>query len=54
MTAYVFALGLLTALSLLALVRCIRGPRISDRVLAGNMIGTLTLVMVSTKASPRG
>ena len=47
MTAYVFALGLLTALSLLALVRCIRGPRISDRVLAVNMIGTLTLVMVA-------
>lgn len=41
------ALALLTALSILSLVRCIRGPRVSDRVLAVNMIGTLTLVMVA-------
>lgn len=40
-------LAALTALCLLSLVRCILGPRISDRVLAVNMIGTLTLIMVA-------
>ena len=41
------ALGVLTLLSLACLVRCIMGPRISDRVLAINMIGTLTVIMVA-------
>ncbi|MBQ2991390.1 MAG: sodium:proton antiporter [Clostridia bacterium] len=41
-----FALLVLTALALACLVRCILGPRISDRVMAINMIGTLTVVMV--------
>lgn len=39
-------LGVLVILSMLCLVRCIKGPRISDRVLAVNMIGTQTIVMV--------
>ena len=43
----VLVLAALTGLSLLSLVRCILGPRISDRVLAVNMIGTLTIVMVA-------
>lgn len=42
-----FALSVLTVLALLSLVRCIIGPRISDRVLAINMIGTLTVIMVA-------
>ena len=33
-------------LALVCLVRCILGPRISDRVMAVNMIGTLTIIMV--------
>ena len=37
----------LAALALMCLVRCIAGPRISDRVLAINIIGTLTVIMVS-------
>ena len=41
------ALAVLVALSILSLVRCIRGPRVSDRVMAVNMIGTLTIVMVA-------
>ena len=41
------ALGVLTLLALACLVRCILGPRISDRVLAINMIGTLTVIMVA-------
>ncbi|MED9822354.1 MAG: monovalent cation/H+ antiporter complex subunit F [Christensenellales bacterium] len=40
-------LGVLTLLALACLVRCIMGPRISDRVLAINMIGTTTVIMVA-------
>lgn len=40
-------LGVLTVLALLCLVRCIMGPRISDRVLSINVIGTLTVIMVA-------
>ena len=43
----IVALVLLTGLAILSLVRCIRGPRVSDRVMAVNMIGTLTIVMVA-------
>lgn len=41
------ALGVLTLLALACLVRCIMGPRISDRVLAINQIGTITVIMVA-------
>lgn len=43
----VAAMVVLIALSIACLARCIRGPRISDRVLAVNMVGTLTIIMVS-------
>lgn len=39
--------GVLVILALFCLVRCILGPRISDRVLAVNMVGTLTIIMVA-------
>ena len=42
-----FALGVLTLLALACLVRCILGPRISDRVLAINVTGTITVIMVA-------
>ena len=41
------ALGVLTLLALACLVRCIMGPRISDRILAINVIGSLTVIMVA-------
>ena len=41
-----FALLILTVLALACLVRCILGPRISDRVLAINITGTITVIMV--------
>lgn len=41
------ALGVLTVLALACLVRCILGPRISDRVLAINQTGTITVIMVA-------
>lgn len=42
----VVAMTVLVVLAILCLVRCIRGPRVSDRVLAVNMVGTLTIIMV--------
>lgn len=41
------SMSVLVILALLCLVRCILGPRISDRVLAVNMVGTLTIIMVA-------
>lgn len=43
----VITMSVLVVLALLCMVRLIRGPRISDRVLAANMIGTLTIIMVA-------
>ena len=40
-----YALGMVLALA--CLIRCILGPRISDRVLAINQIGTITVIMVA-------
>lgn len=42
----VVAMAVLVVLAIFCLVRCIRGPRVSDRVLAVNMVGTLTIIMV--------
>ena len=42
-----FTLTVLTVLALACLIRCILGPRISDRVLAINQIGTITVIMVA-------
>jgi multicomponent Na+:H+ antiporter subunit F len=47
---YVTALVVLSAMTLLCLVRAIRGPRIADRVVAVNMICTLTLAMICVLA----
>lgn len=46
-TLLAIALAVLTLLALACLVRCIMGPRISDRILAINVIGTLTVIMVA-------
>ena len=40
------SMGMLALLMLLSLIRCLLGPRISDRVLAINMIGTIALFMI--------
>lgn len=44
---YTVALVILSALTLLCLLRAILGPRIADRVVAINMICTLTLCMIA-------
>ena len=41
-----FALVVLAVLTLLCLVRAIRGPRIADRIVSINMISTLTICMI--------
>lgn len=43
----VAAIAVLVALAL-ALVRAVKGPTVFDRVLAGNSIGTLALLLLST------
>ena len=47
---YTGALIFLGALILLCLVRAIIGPRIADRIVSVNMIGTLTIVMLGVLA----
>ena len=43
---YIAALVVIGALLLACLVRAIRGPRIADRVIAVNMIGTLIVITI--------
>ncbi len=40
------ALMVLGVLALCCLVRCVLGPRVSDRIIAINMLSTLTIIMV--------
>ena len=47
---YTGALILLGTLILLCLARAIIGPRIADRIVSVNMIGTLTIVMLCVLA----
>lgn len=42
----ILALCLMMAVGFVCLVRAIKGPRISDRVVALNMIGTLVVMMI--------
>lgn len=44
------ALLVLGACLLLCLVRAIRGPRIADRLMAVNMMGTLTIIIICVLA----
>ncbi|MCC8076644.1 MAG: monovalent cation/H+ antiporter complex subunit F [Clostridiales bacterium] len=37
----------LTVLLLLCLVRAIKGPRLADRIIATNMIGTITIAIIA-------
>ena len=40
------ALCIMTVIAFVCLVRAIKGPRITDRVVALNMIGTLVVMMI--------
>lgn len=41
------SMGILAVLMVVCLIRCAIGPRISDRIMAVNMISTLTIIMVA-------
>ena len=47
---YIAVLVLLSVMTFLCLVRAIRGPRIADRVVAVNMICTMTIAMICVLA----
>ena len=47
---YITVLVLLSTMTFLCLVRAIRGPRIADRVVAVNMICTMTIAMICVLA----
>lgn len=51
---YVGALVVLSLMTLACLIRAIAGPRIADRVVAINMICTLTLSMIAILAAMLG
>ena len=42
----IFALCLMMVIVFVCLIRAIKGPRITDRVIALNMIGTLVVMMI--------
>ena len=45
-TMYHIALGIMGVLLLYCLVRAIMGPRIADRIIAINMMGTLVVMII--------
>lgn len=45
--ALLFAAAVFTLLMLVTLVRCIQGPRFTDRVVAVNMINTMVLAIIA-------
>lgn len=49
-TLYITLLIILSFMLLLCLIRAVRGPRIADRLMAVNMMGTMVMVMISILA----
>ena len=47
---YLFALLVLGVLLFACLVRCIRGPKVVDRIVSVNMLGTLTIIIIGVLA----
>ena len=45
-TLYTVMLVVLSALTLLCLIRVVQGPRVADRIVSVNMISTLTISMI--------
>ena len=43
---YIFALCFLAIMLILCLIRSIRGPKIADRIVAVNMMGTMVMVII--------
>ncbi len=49
-TVFTALLVILAVMVFLCLIRAIRGPKIADRIVATNMMGTLTMVIISVLA----
>ena len=49
-TLYITLLILLSFMLLICLIRAVKGPRIADRIMAVNMMGTMVMVMISILA----
>lgn len=47
---FVGSLTVMAVLLVLCLIRAVRGPRVADRVVAVNMMGTMTMVMIAILA----
>lgn len=47
---FIGALTVMAVLLVLCLIRAVRGPRVADRVVAVNMMGTMTMVMIAILA----
>ena len=47
---YITILIILAVMLFACLIRAIKGPRIADRLMAVNMMGTMVMVMISTLA----
>lgn len=49
-TLYIALLALFSLLLLVCLIRAVKGPRVADRLMAINMMGTMVMVMISVLA----
>lgn len=47
---YWLVLFVLAAMLFACLIRAVRGPRIADRIVAGNMMGTMVMVVIAVMA----
>jgi len=47
---FIGTLTVMAILLVLCLIRAVRGPRVADRVVAVNMMGTMTMVMIAILA----
>ncbi len=49
-TLYIALLLLFSFLLIICLIRAVKGPRVADRLMAVNMMGTMVMVMISILA----
>lgn len=47
---FVFVLVVLAVMIILCLIRAIKGPRVTDRIVATNMMGTIVMVIIAILA----
>lgn len=47
---FLICIVILTILTFFCLIRAIRGPKLADRIMAANMIGTMTIAIIALLA----